>query len=238
MNLTIDQGNSITKIGIFDKETLIASYRHVFLDKKTLSDIIKRYLPTNVIISSVITNTNIIQSSLANIEGKLIHFDHKTPLPINILYKTPETLGIDRIAAVVGASDIYPDHPLLIVDAGTAITYDFYADNTFLGGNISPGLKMRFTALHQQTKRLPLIESGDSPFMGTTTQEAIRSGVKNSVIMEFDAYIHAIKEKHSNAKIILTGGDADFFASYTKNRIFVNLNLVLYGLNRIIEYNA
>jgi type III pantothenate kinase len=97
---------------------------------------------------------------------------------------------------------------------------------------------MRFDALHQQTKRLPLTKESISPFWGTNTIEAIRSGVQNSLLMEFEGYIKAMKEQYPNAKTILTGGDADFFVSYTKSIIFAQPNLVLSGLNRIIEYNA
>jgi type III pantothenate kinase len=125
-----------------------------------------------------------------------------------------------------------------VVDAGTAITYDLVTDNTFRGGNISPGLQMRFSALHHQTRHLPLAEPGENPFWGTTTQEAIRSGVQNSILMEFESYINKVNQQYPEAKTIITGGDSDFFVSYTKNIIFVHPNLVLSGLNRIIEYNA
>lgn len=238
MNLTIDQGNSSTKIGFFDKGKLISTHKLVFLDKNSLSELVKKHSPDNIIISSVTHEANIPEDFSVNIPGKLIFFNHETPIPIENRYKTPETLGKDRLAAVIGAAALYPDTTLLVIDAGTAITFDLFHENIFYGGNISPGLKMRFDALHQQTRRLPQTKENRSPFWGTTTIEAIRSGVQNSLLMEFEGYIKAIKEQYPNAKAILTGGDADFFVSYTKSIIFAQPNLVLSGLNRIIEYNV
>ncbi len=238
MNLTIDQGNSSTKIGFFDKGKLIATYKPVFLDKNTLTPLLERHPTENVIISSVTDNTDFINEFSRNIPGKIIFFDHETPIPIKNKYRSPETLGKDRLAAVIGATTLFPNIPLLVIDAGTAITYDVFYNNTYHGGNISPGLKMRFNALHQQTKRLPLIQHAPAPFWGTNTMEAIRSGVQNSLMMEFEGYISKINQEFPNAKTILTGGDADFFVSYTKSIIFAQPNLVLSGLNRIIEYNA
>ncbi|WP_291862234.1 type III pantothenate kinase [Marinilabilia sp.] len=238
MNLAIDQGNSSTKFGFFDKGKLIATYKLVFLDKEEISKLLTRHQPDNVIISSVSDKTEFPVDLFHDIPGKLIIFDHQTPIPLKNNYKTPETLGKDRLAAVIGAAAMYPGEPILVIDAGTAITFDICNDNIYYGGNISPGLKMRFDALHQQTSRLPQTSPGSSPFWGTSTPEAIRSGVQNSLVMEFEAYINKVKEQYPNAKTILTGGDADFFVNYTKSIIFAQPNLVLSGLNRIIEYNA
>lgn len=238
MNLAIDQGNSSTKMGFFDKGKLIATYKHVFLDKNSLAELQNNYHPDNVIISTVTQETEIFTSSLKKIPGKMIFFDHNTPLPIKNKYESPESLGKDRVAAAVGAADIYPDNPLLVVDAGSAITFDLVTKNTYYGGNISPGLQMRFKALHQQTRSLPKVERGECPFWGKNTEQAIRSGVQNGIKMELTGYIESLKEEYPDLKTILTGGDADFFVSYIKNIIFVHPNLVLSGLNRIIEYNA
>lgn len=238
MNLTIDQGNSSTKIGFFDKGALIATYKLLFIDQKSLAKYTEQHPPDNVIVSSVTGETDYLIDHFQNLRGKLIFFNHTTPIPIHNEYKTPETLGKDRLAGVIGAWALYPNQPLLVIDAGTAITFDLLTDDTYLGGNISPGLQMRFTALNEQTRNLPLVEQEPTHFWGTTTEEAIRSGVQNSVLMEIESYINKVKTLFSDAKTIITGGDADFFASYTKNLIFVHPNLVLSGLNRIIEYNA
>jgi type III pantothenate kinase len=238
MNLTIDQGNSSTKLGFFDKGELIATYKLFSLDKKKLNELTNRHPPDNVIISSVAGDPDFLIEYFKQVPGKLVLFDHQTPIPIENKYQTPQTLGKDRLAAVVGGITLYPGHPLLVIDAGTAITYDLVVNNAYMGGNISPGLQMRFKALNQHTRHLPLLKPGESPFWGTTTEEAILSGVRNSIIMEFNSYIKATKDQYPDVKIIITGGDAIFFASYTKNIIFVHSNIVLSGLNRIIEYNA
>ncbi|MGM0375552.1 MAG: type III pantothenate kinase [Bacteroidota bacterium] len=238
MNLAIDQGNSSTKLGFFDKSKLISTYKLVFIDKNSLNDLRKKYNPDNVIVSSVTKDTDLFTTGLKNIPGKMLFFDHNTPLPIENIYESPESLGIDRLAAAVGAATLYPKDPLLVVDAGSAITFDLVTKNTYYGGNISPGLQMRFAALHQQTKSLPKVERGEGPFLGKTTEQAIRSGVQNGIKMELEGYIESLKKEYPDLKTILTGGDADFFVSYIKNIIFVHPNLVLSGLNRIIEYNA
>ncbi|MFO8001205.1 MAG: type III pantothenate kinase [Marinilabilia sp.] len=238
MNLTIDQGNSSTKFGFFDKGELIATYKLVFLDKNSLSDLRAKYRPDNVIISSVTNETEELTNYFNNVPGQFVFFDQTTPLPLKNKYKSPDSLGKDRLAAVTGAAAIYPNNPLLVIDAGSAITFDLVVDDTYYGGNISPGLSMRFTALHRQTRHLPSVTPGSSPFWGETTEEAVRAGVQNGIVMEIDGYIQALQKEYPNIKTILTGGDADFFVSCTKNIIFVHPNLVLSGLNRIIEYNA
>lgn len=166
--------------------------------------------------------------------------DHKTPVPINNRYLTPETLGFDRLAAAVGAATVYPGANVLAIDAGTAITYEFVdAQNNYRGGNISPGMEMRFRALHHFTGKLPMIESKmPVSFLGNTTSEAIKAGVIEGMIFEIDGYINTLKKSHHDLKIIITGGDAIFFDKKLKNSIFVNLNLTLHGLNRILRHNV
>ncbi|SFE19365.1 type III pantothenate kinase [Thermophagus xiamenensis] len=238
MNLAIDQGNSSIKLGFFDKSKLIATYKLIFPDKKMLNELCQLHAPHKVILSSVTNNTQPLEEffSLKNIP--FVKLNSTTSLPFNHRYSTPETLGLDRVAAIAGAITLYPATNLLVIDAGTAITFDLVVNNTFIGGNISPGLQMRFNALHQQTQKLPLINKGPSPFWGTSTLEAIRSGVQYGIAMEIDGYIHQASQKYPGLKTIMTGGDADFFVTYTKNIIFVNPNLVLYGLNRILEYDV
>ena len=158
----------------------------------------------------------------------------------SIEYKTPETLGIARLAAVAGATALFPSENLLIIDAGTAITYEIITEsNIYLGGNISPGMQMRFKALNQYTSRLPLCDPQVTDnWIGKITQEAIVNGVIQGIVNEMEGYDSLMKKEFSKYKVIITGGDADFFAKKLKNPIFVNLNLVLNGLNRILEHNA
>ena len=161
-----------------------------------------------VILSSVKNYPTELKKELQNKFETFIELDENTPLPIENLYKTPETLGKDRIAAAVGGFDLYPDTNLLIIDAGTAITYDIVNDKKqFLGGNISPGIEMRFKALHQLTGKLPLVENeGFGKLFGSTTVEAIKAGVQNGVAFEVDKTIDTFKEFYNNLKVIITGG--------------------------------
>ncbi len=244
MNLVIDQGNTFTKFGVFDKGKLTHTDSCKNLDQKFISDIFGRFSIDQVIISSVqhhFESFTEVRTLLKINSSVLIHIlGTNSKLPIKNNYKTPHTLGKDRVAALVGAYSPDKGIPKLIIDAGTAITIDYLDENNiFQGGNISPGLQTRFNALHQNTQKLPLLKAmDDSPFMGLTTQEAICSGVQNGIFFEIDAYINHYKQLNNNTKAILTGGDAYFFAKNLKNPIFVDLNLVLTGLNTILEYNA
>jgi len=164
----------------------------------------------------------------------------ETPLPIQNAYKTKLTLGYDRIADAVGAYSMFPGVNVLIIDAGTAITIDLLtAEGEFYGGNISPGLDLRFRALNEFTSKLPLIKKKEyHPFLGKTTEEAILSGVLSGAAFELDGYIDKLRIQYPDLKIILTGGDIKFFVKKLKNIIFVHSNLNLTGLNRILEYNV
>jgi len=171
---------------------------------------------------------------------RVLWLDHQTPLPIKNLYRTKETLGYDRIAAAVEAHARFPGKDILIIDAGTAITIDFISsEKEFLGGNISPGLHMRFRSLHEFTGRLPQVEPADQDeLLGADTRSAIRAGVQNGIIFELDGYINEQKKRYPRLQVLMTGGDAVFFDKKLKNSIFVDQNLNLFGLHRILEYNV
>ncbi len=244
MNLVIDQGNTFTKFGVFDKKQLIYFNSNNILDEKIIAYLINQYAVSQIIISSVqqhFTSIEEVKALLKLPQNTLvIILSSDTLIPITNQYKTPHTLGRDRIAALVGASLLFHESPKLVIDAGTAITIDYLnAENSFEGGNISPGLQTRFNSLHQNTKKLPLLHPNEkSPFMGQNTNEAIWSGVQNGVLLEIDSYIDHFLQLNEKTKAILTGGDADFFANNLKNPIFVHQNLVLTGLNAILEYNV
>ena len=246
MNLIIDIGNTFTKIAIYSENELIYFQNNIENDYKSI--VSESYKVTEqygnikrAIISSVLNENNLLEEFLINCGYFVINLTNKTLLPIKNLYKTPETLGKDRIAAVVGANNIFPDTNVLIFDAGTALTVDFVnLKNEYEGGNISPGLTMRYKALNEFTEKLPLFEV-DTDFnklFGQTTQEAIKAGVQNSIIFEINNYISVFKEKYTDLKVILTGGDVFFFDKNLKKNIFAETQLVLIGLNRILEYNA
>jgi type III pantothenate kinase len=240
MNLIIDIGNTRTKFSVFNRgEILITVPVDEF--KAEHIDILQNEHPDlkKVILSAVKDYSPELKAALQNLFNQFIELDANTPLPIENLYKTPETLGKDRIAAAVGGFDLYPETNLLIIDAGTAITYDIVnAKGQYLGGNISPGIDMRFKALHHFTGKLPLVKQQSfAKLYGSSTEEAMVAGVQNGVVFEVDKAIDTFKEFYKNLKVIITGGNADFFDNKLKNTFFVHLNLIALGLNRILEYN-
>ncbi|MCC8035757.1 MAG: type III pantothenate kinase, partial [Rikenellaceae bacterium] len=181
-----------------------------------------------------------IEEFIKNRVDRYIRFGPEVPVPLKNLYRTPLTLGCDRMAAAVGASAVYPASNILIADLGTAITFDVVtAAGEFLGGNISPGAAMRLRALHRYTGRLPLVgQAGATEEIASSTDTALRSGVVNGIVYEIEGYISRLAGRYDPLKIIFTGGDSDFFAKRVKNAIFATYDLVVYGLNRILEYNA
>jgi len=193
---------------------------------------------------AILSSTKLVDQQLLEYLNKdftqFIELDHLTPLPIANLYETPETLGKDRIAAAVGANELFPNQNVLVIDAGTAITYDFVsAENQYLGGNISPGLQMRFKALNQFTDKLPLVDSSAYfSEIGKNTKEAIRGGVQNGILFEIEKTIEIFAEKYEDLQVILTGGDSAFLSQMLNADVLVHLNLTLIGLNRILEFNS
>ena len=241
MNLVIDIGNTRTKFSVFNRgEVLITvpvdefKTEHIFVLKNEHPEL------DRVILSATKNYSDELKKTLQQNFKHFIELDGNTPLPLENCYKTKETLGKDRIAAVVGAFDLYPHKNILIIDAGTAITYDILNDKKqYLGGNISPGIDMRFKALNQFTGKLPLVSQQKyNKLFGTSTENAIRAGVQNGVIFEVDRAIDTFKEFYNNLKVIITGGNAEFFEKRLKNSFFVHFNLIAMGLNRILEYNG
>lgn len=240
MNLIIDQGNTRAKLALFDGDELC---KQDFCEKITTSSIklfIGQTRISGLILSSVSKLTTETVNYLQSLAHTFIRLSHDTPLPFKIKYLTPETLGRDRIAAVAGAYFEKPKRNILVIDAGTAITYDFIdADGQYHGGNIAPGLAMRLNALHQFTDKLPLItKDGASPLLGSNTETAIRSGVAQGITFEIEGYINHLSAKYPDLLIFLTGGDTFYFDKRLKNIIFADEYLVLKGLNRILQYNA
>jgi type III pantothenate kinase len=241
MNLIIDIGNSRTKYSVFDDKTEVSSYSENILTTKTIETILKKHTYINKCILSATGHIpeNIINFLNQNIKYCL-QFSHRTPLPFHSEYKTIETLGLDRLAAVSGANVLHPGENVLIIDLGTAITYDLKNEaNIHLGGNISPGMHLRFKALNEFTNKLPLVNPNNGPtLIGLSTVEAIENGVLHGIISEIDAFIDEIESLYNNLTIILTGGDAQFFVNKLKKTIFVVQNLVSTGLNSILSHNA
>jgi type III pantothenate kinase len=160
-------------------------------------------------------------------------------IPIFTNYNTPETLGKDRLAGIVGANKEYPNKNILVIDAGSCITFDFFMDDTYCGGRISPGLQMRYDALYTFTNQLPQISISDTHFMiGKDTNSSIISGVQQGAIDEMDAVIDIFRKENKDSVVILCGGDYNFFDKHLKNSIFADPFIVLKGLNIILEFNA
>ena len=241
MNLAIDIGNTEAKIGIFDDNKLQNKTIIKKIDKDKIIDIKNEFPKTsNAILSTVATVDNNIMEYLKNSFNVFIVLNETTKLPFINKYKTNETLGKDRIAAVAGANNIFPNTNVLIIDIGTAVTYEFLSENNeYLGGNISPGLNLRYKSLFEFTDKLPLLKvQEECQEIGTNTHDAIIAGVQNGMLFEIEGYIKQMSMKFKDLKIILTGGHSDLFAKRIKSSIFVHPNLVLIGLNRILNYNA
>ena len=239
MDLAIDIGNTHIKYGLFRGDHLLTSGIFSTISHQRLLAFAAFHRVKNLIVSSVRQENPINILRARKYFHTVIELSASTPLPIKITYQSKDTLGKDRIAAAVGASVLFPDREKLIIDAGSAITIDLVSRrNEFLGGNISPGLQMRFRALHDFTNKLPLVtQQNPVPFMGTRTQEAIASGVQNGIVFEINHYIEKFKARHPKIAIIITGGDMKFFDNKLKYPIFAESNLVLIGLSKILKFN-
>ncbi len=246
MNLIIDAGNTFVKFYVFDRykkliyknSILNKELESIIFFKKNVQNLKKNFFIKNLILSSVVNFDNLFLEFIRNNFKKFVFLDAKTNLPIKNLYKTKGSLGKDRIAAVVGGNFIFPNKNILIIDSGTAITFDFINNkNQYLGGNISLGLEMRFKALNFFTKKLPFLSKKKiSMLFGNTTETAIICGVQNGFLFETKTYISNFLEKYKDLKIIFTGGETDFFKKNLKMEIFIEKNLVGIGLNEILNF--
>ena len=241
MKLVIDIGNTLTKLAVFDEDKIISSQTAENVSKQLLSSLFADFPKINTaIISSVKNLDDWVINYLSNLV-KLVFLDHNIQLPYTNKYETQTTLGRDRIAAVAGAIILLPYENTLVIDAGTCITYDVVtAEKIYLGGGISPGIKMRFEAMHTFTGKLPLIEPEQNhhiELIGNTTKDSILSGVQNGVLEEVDGIINSYKNQFSGLKVIVTGGNYKYFDKYLKNNIVAAPNLVLIGLKKILDIN-
>jgi len=236
MNLVVDYGNTSAKVAIFDHEQLVEKHAFTIIDE--LQQFLQRSTADNFIISSVNEDATHI-SGWVRAKQKFI-LTNTLPLPISVLYKTPLTLGVDRIAGVCGAFRLFPKESSLVIDAGTCITYDFIDSNgNYHGGSISPGLMMRFKSVHTFTAKLPLVKPIEQPeLVGKSTETSIQSGVIHGMTAEIDGIIDRYRDKYPDLHVILCGGDAPFFENKLKASIFASPDLVLLGLNSVLIHNA
>ncbi|MBS1523491.1 MAG: type III pantothenate kinase [Bacteroidetes bacterium] len=243
-NLVIDIGNTLIKIAVFAQDELLYTTSYSSLDAGTLFNLTDQYQVNKAIISSVRKEAESWNAALEK-RVSVRYFNVGMTAGIRNQYKTPQTLGPDRLAAVIGAKKLYPDKGSLVIDAGTTITYDWVAaDGNYFGGSISPGLNMRYKALNYYTGKLPLVET-DAEFenyYGDDTTSAIKSGVQNGLKYELTGFIESYRKTEPELNVILTGGDSYFFDTLLKNSIFAPYiknepYLVLEGLNAAIQNN-
>ena len=238
--MVVDIGNTLVKLAVFDRGEIVFQRCVERLHPSMLGELLEGRRAAKAVVASTRGEADDVIETVRPYADYLLEFTSQTPVPVANAYHTPETLGRDRLAAAVGATVLYPGRNVLIVDFGTAVTIDLVtADNTFRGGCISPGVTMRFRALHDYTAKLPLCAAtGGEGLSGLTTEEAIELGVMNGIAFEIEGYVTRMREKIDGLRVIFTGGDAKFFVKRIKNTIFANCNLVFCGLNRILEHNA
>ncbi|MFN8239247.1 MAG: type III pantothenate kinase [Bacteroidales bacterium] len=239
MNLVVDIGNSNIKLAMYRGAGLVFLERFTDSQLIEMDQLLSEYQASRAIISSVRSIPEGFRKLIESRVATVHYLSENTLLPFRVSYKTPETLGRDRIAAVAGGFSRFPDSDVLVIDAGTAITFEFLSAGSYLGGNISPGIRMRFRALNAFTGSLPLVEPSEeysSP--GLSTTDAIRAGVINGVVYEINEYIRTFKNNYKNLRIILTGGDGHFLEGKIEPECLHVPELVTDGLNFILEYNA
>lgn len=238
--LIIDIGNSSAKVALFEGDILA---EHIHASHEELPHLLRakasEHAITRAIVSSVIPLSKAAEDAINGLPFPCLKMSAQLAMPFNIAYKTPETLGTDRLAATAGAWCQQPNHDLLVIDMGTAITYDLVtSDGTYHGGNIAPGINMRFKALNHFTGRLPLVsQEGERIAIGNSTESAIREGVLQGVFYEIEGYIRSYRLKFPNLLVFLTGGDAFLLENQAKSRIFADSLLVPKGLNKILTLN-
>ena len=241
MHLVIDQGNTTIKVALFSGEGIPDRIEQIPRLSRTYIDKLLSAYPISSCIYSSVAHTD--TDMMAYLQSQIPHFYYftpDTPLPVIIDYRSPKTLGSDRIAAVIGARAEAPDRDILGIDAGTCITYDMItATGHFLGGNIAPGIKMRLRSMNKFTEKLPVVEkNGDTPLLGYDTETAMRSGAILGACYEIEGYISSLRQEYPELLIFLTGGDAFLLADKLKTSIFVDDCIVLKGLNRILYHNV
>ncbi|MGW9684105.1 type III pantothenate kinase [Flagellimonas sp. 2504JD1-5] len=240
MNLVIDIGNTLTKYAVFENGSLLldeSSGPSMFLSM--VKELFERYPKIGHALISSVGPLEHKERDIVSLFCKVHVLSSESKIPFKNSYATPHTLGMDRVALATAAFYKNPRQNTLVVDAGTCITYDMINDSgEYVGGAISPGVQMRYKAMHNQTAKLPLLQPEEIlDFIGNSTQTSMHSGVINGVSQELDGIISQYKTRFKDLTVILTGGDSHFFAKRLKNTIFANSKFLLEGLNYLLEYN-
>lgn len=240
MELVLDLGNTNKKLALFNNGRLTVLEQHPTLTLQMMNGFLERH-PTihHAIFSSVVRHPNSMIQLLKR-RMNLIELTETTPLPIKNRYRSPATLGKDRLAAAIGGAATFPNEDVLVITAGTCITYDFVNKKSgYMGGAISPGLTMRLKALHTFTGNLPLLSIGSAEVLtGRNTEESILSGVLNGTTAEIEGVVARYRKKHPALRVILSGGDQNYLVKRLKISIFAVPNIVIHGLYQILDFNA
>ncbi|MEZ5174028.1 MAG: type III pantothenate kinase [Bacteroidia bacterium] len=239
VQLVIDIGNTALKAACFQDRNLLRSVRAPWTDSDQVEESLLRLMasnPTQVLVSSVSGPNKFVNAFLKRAGLPADYFSHETEVPIKNRYETPETLGRDRLANAVAATIMFPDKPIVIIDAGTCIKFDFVTrNNEYFGGSISPGIDMRFRALHEFTARLPLLERSETVYLvGKNTRESIHSGVINGACAEVKGILDQYQMTHKDLQVIVTGGDYPLLQRTLKTSVIPEPWLTLKGLNEIL----
>lgn len=238
MNLIIDEGNTAFKLAIFSDNEMVNLRSFKPFEHQEMHSWISDYIREikHVIVSSVVDKG----LDLSRYKFNELVLDEKTNLPIENHYQTPETLGRDRVANAVGAWSKNKNTHTLVVDLGTCIKYDLiHREKGYLGGNISPGLKMRLSALHQFTAQLPDLPLKQIEFAyGVDTASSMYNGALKGAYHEINGFLDQYVREFPDLTIFMTGGDAKFFDKPFICSIFAHPDLTLHGLNQILIFNV
>jgi type III pantothenate kinase len=234
----MDQGNTLLKAGVFNHHQLIAVYSAKKLSKQFIDSIVSKH-PIDALMLSSVSNLSEPALQYVKQKGRFLQMHAKIATPIINDYKTPLTLGSDRLANAAGAWQLFPKQNSLVLDAGTCLKYDLItAKGHYKGGAISPGIHMRYRALNRYTSRLPLVNMQDTMVLtGYDTTSSIVSGVQQGILAEAEYLIAQYRKQYNRLKVIITGGDGKFFADRLKSHIFAAPDLTITGLNSILLHN-
>ena len=238
-NLIVDEGNTLCKIAVLDSSEVLCEWSDIEFDMVKSAELVEQFSIDKAVVVSTRGGAERICKQLRSKIDRVLHFSAQTEVPIGIEYSSRQTLGADRIAVAVGVVCELGIENALIVDMGSAITYDIVENGLFKGGNISLGVAMRFRALHEFTASLPLCEAAEpNGVFGRSTKEAIEQGVMQGILHEIEGYVERVSAENDKKSIIFCGGDAESFVNRIKNAIFAPRKLMFTGLNRILEYNV
>ena len=238
-NLIVDEGNTLCKIAVLEESEVLCEAVSAEFDMAQAAQMIEQFSVCKAVVASTRQGAEEIAEQLRSKIAKVLIFSSQTEVPIEVEYSSRQTLGADRIAMAVGVVCEMGVENALIIDMGSAITFDIVENGAFKGGNISLGVAMRFKALNQFTASLPLCEATEpNGEFGKSTTEAIEQGVMQGILYEIEGYVERIFAKNDKKSVIFCGGDAESFVNRIKNAIFAPRKLMFTGLNRILEHNV